>query len=79
MKTTQEIIRKMRFNALHGMATHIGIITERKYNEIEKAVKDFKRDAEIDKKLGVINEEQYNADIEIYNLYKKSLNTASVI
>ena len=78
MKNTQEIMRRMRFNALHGMATHIGLITERKFKEIEKAAEDFKRDAELDKYLGVINEEGYAADIKIYDLYKMSLATAEI-
>lgn len=79
MKTTQEIMRKMRFNALHEMATHIGTITKRKYNELEKEVERFKKNAEIDKKLNVINEEQYKADIKVYELYKMSLSTANII
>ena len=79
MKATQEIMKKMRLNARQGFATHIGIITDRKFKMLSKAVEDFKRDAEIDKKLGVINEEEYNADIKMYDLFKKSLTTADII
>lgn len=79
MKTTQEIMRTMRFNARQGLALHIGIITDRKFKMLSKAVEDFKRDTEIDKKLGVINEEEYNADVKAYELMKKSLATADII
>lgn len=74
--TTKEIYKEMKWDASRGFAYYIGFISSKKYNMIVRMVEQFKDDAIIDRELGVLDETEYEKEINKYNLMKKSLETA---
>lgn len=74
--TSKEIYKEMKMDASKGFAYYIGFISPKKYNMIARMVEQFKDDAIIDRELDVLNETEYEKEINKYNLMKKSLETA---
>lgn len=74
--TAKEIYKEMKTEASRGFTYYIGFISSKKYNIILRMVEQFKEDATIDRDLEVLNEKEYEEEINRYNLMKKSLETA---
>ena len=74
--TAIEIYKEMKWDASKGFAYYIGFISSKKYNMIVRMVEQFKDDAIMDMVLGIIDETEYEKEINKYNLMKKSLETA---
>lgn len=74
--TVKEIYTNMRIEATKGFAYYVGFISKRKYTELCKKVEFFKKVADEDFDLGVLNFAEYQKDLAKYELLKKSLETA---
>lgn len=78
MMTAKEIFKNVKDASNRGNAYHIGHTTKRRLNKVERLVENEWLNAKVDFKMGIINKEQYDRELDKINCMVLSLGTAFI-